>query len=101
MTSVEKSCAGCKHHSKISRPTIKGVADGEMELIEEDDEVLELVFSCRHPDVQNGESCAVGLEAAVKLGSACAYFTAGQSKPLNEQLQRMLDASNSRHGCGE
>jgi len=94
-----KSCNSCKHHSKKSRPTIVGVADGEMELIEEDDELLELVFSCRHPDVRNGDSCAIGLEAAAKLASKCPYYVEGRAAGvLSERMQKMIDASAARAG---
>lgn len=92
---MSASCASCKHHSHTRRARIVGVFDGDLEMIEEDDETLEDVYFCTHPE-KSTDLAAVGPEQAETRAKNCSLFTIGRRSTLSPELERLLAQSAER-----
>lgn len=89
------SCAACKHHSHTQRPRVVGVFDGDLEMIEEDDETLEDVYLCAHSE-KTTDLAAIGQEQAEQRARSCSLFTLGRRSSLSPELERLLAQSAER-----
>ena len=82
------SCARCRYHTHKQQPRVVGVFDGDLEMIEEDDTVLEDVYGCAHP--QGTKSIAIGNEQAEIQARDCSHFDVGSKSKLSADLERLL-----------
>jgi hypothetical protein len=83
-------CAGCRHHTKVTRPVVLGLDDEdqvgmEMESIAVDDERIENVYFCQHPDGR-GREVGVGEESGID----CTLFEAPRAFRLSDDVLRAL-----------
>lgn len=84
--STEKGCISCRFHSKSERRKALGVGDGDLELVEFDDEP-QVVLICRHD--QNGGNKEMGLPDT-SPGASCELYEAGGKRGVSPEIERLL-----------
>lgn len=76
----QRSCADCRYHAKQYRRRALGVADGDLELVEFDDEP-QVVYICKHPEQ---------IDRDMGKGDGCALFEKGVKSGLSPDLEQLL-----------
>jgi hypothetical protein len=89
MSDDTSMCGRCRFHHKSMRRKALDVADGELELVEFDEEP-EVWFVCKNPLQMNKE---MGKEGA---GQGCTLFEEPEKKGLDPELERLLARRDSR-----
>lgn len=92
-----KGCHTCRYHSKDERRKALAVGDGELELVEFDDD-LQIVFLCRHPSL-DGRAREIGAMPddpdEQPPGATCALWEPGRKQKLDPALARKVDKALS------
>jgi hypothetical protein len=80
-----RGCLSCRFHSKQERRKALAVGDGDLELVEFDDEP-QVVIVCQH-ESQPGKEQGLAESAP---GAACALHERGGKKELSSELRRLM-----------
>lgn len=84
-------CSDCKYHSKSLRRRALGVGDGDLELVEFDDE-KQTVYVCKHEKQRDRD---MGPEDA-NPGVGCTLFEGGTRGKVSPELARLLERAQQR-----
>lgn len=78
-------CIGCRFHSKQERRKALGIGDGDLELVEFDDDP-QVVLVCRHARQEGRE---MGLPET-SPGADCELFEFGGKRGVSRELEKLL-----------
>lgn len=79
------ACAKCRYHSLTQRAKVVDVADEDMEIVEFDENTVENVYVCQHPN-QRGREAGIGESA----GEGCKLHEVGSKRTIDADLERRL-----------
>lgn len=67
------------------RAKVVDVADEDLEIVEFDEDTIEKVYLCQHPD-QRGREIGIGAHA----GEGCSLYAVGAKRTIDPDLERRL-----------
>lgn len=67
------------------RAKVVDVADEDLEIVEFDEDTVERVYVCQHPD-QRGREIGIGEQA----GEGCSLYAVGTKRTIDPDLERRL-----------